>query len=235
MLLQAELLLLGGAAALYLVDSVLLLYFDEGVLTPAGRRGWRVYFATDKLHVMGRGVFLPNPLLPHRALFRLGWRFPTPRGALGPQWQARRALFRPLAPAVWGMALALFVVLPLGLFRLGDAAVLAAAMLFYLSLLAGLAWVGLNRARLGLTAGRFVGLAFECLICPPFALNLARKLSATMPIHEDLVRVARALQAPRDWDAARREFVARLDQAIEGESEGSARLPVLMQSRRELA
>ena len=235
MLLEAELLLLGGAAALYLVDSVLLLYFDEGVLTLAGRRGWRVRFATDKLHVMGRGVFLPNPLLPHRPLFRLAWRFPTPRGQASPHWAARRALFRPLAPAVWGMAAGLFVLLPLGLFRLGDAAVLVAALLFYMSLLVGLAWCAFNRARLGLTPGRFAVLAFECLVCPPFALNLVRKISSAMPILEDLVRAARALQAPQDWDAARREFVARLDEEIEAEVEGSARLPVLMQSRRELA
>jgi hypothetical protein len=234
-LLQAELLLLGGAAALYLVDSVLLLCFDEGVLMPAGRRGWRVSFATDKLHVMGRGVFLPNPLLPQRPLFRLAWRFPTPGGAPSPHWAARRALLRPLAPPVWGMFAALFVLLPLGLFRLGDAAVLAAAALFYTSLLVGLAWTGLNRARCGLTPGRFAMLAFECLVCPPFALNLVRKISTAMPVHEDLVRAARALQAPRDWDAARREFVARLDQEIEAEAEGSARLPLLMQSRRELA
>ena len=235
MLLEAELLLVGGAAALYLVDSVLLLYFDEGVLTPAGRRGWRVRFATDKLHVMGRGVFLPNPLLPHRPLFRLAWRFPTPRGTASPHWAARGALFRPLAPAVWGMAVALFAVLPLGLFRLGDAAVLAAVALFYVSLLAGLAWAGFKRARLGLTPGRFAMLAFECVVCPPFALNLVRKISAAMPILEDLVRAARALQAPQDWDVARRKFVARLDEEIEAEGEGSARLPVLTQSRRELA
>ena len=108
-------------------------------------------------------------------------------------------------------------------------------VLLYASLLLALIWIGVNRARLGLTSGGFAMLAFECLVCPPFALNLVRKISAAMPILDDLVRVARVLQAPQEWEASRREFVLRLDEEIEAEAEGSARLPVLTQSRRELA
>jgi hypothetical protein len=232
--LQAELLLIAGAVGLYLYDSALLLYFDEGILTPAGRGRWRVKFATDKLRLMGKGLFLPNPLALHRPLFRLSWRFPSPPSRVDAQWMARRSLFRPLAPAVWAMTLALFVLLPLGLFRLGHQALLLAGVLLYASIAAALLWTGLHRARLGLSAGRFAALAFESLACPPFALNLVRRISSAMPIDEDLVRVARALQAPQDWQAARGEFVARLDLEIDCEEEGSARLPVLMQSRREL-
>lgn len=234
MVLQAELALMAAAAGLYLCDSALLLYFDEGILAPAGRGRWRVLFASDKFRLMGRGLFLPNPLLPHRPVFRLGWRFPSPGRAVDAQWPARRALFRPLAPAVWAMSLALFVVLPLGLFRLGEPALLAAVVMLYASIAAALVWTGLNRGRLGVPARRFAVLAFESLVCPPFALNLVRRLSSAMPIGEDLVRAARALQAPHDWDASRLEFIARLDEEIDCEEEGSLRLPVLMQSRREL-
>jgi hypothetical protein len=233
--LQAELLLMAGAAGLYLYDSALLLYFDEGILAPASRGRWRVLFGSDRFRLMGRGLFIPNPLLPHRPLFRLARRFPSSGRAVDAHWPARRALFQPLAPALWAIGAALFVVLPLGLFRLGEPALLVAAVMLYGSIAAALVWTGVNRGRLGLSRRRVAALAFESLACPPFALNLVRRISAAMPIDEDLVRAARALQTPRDWDAARLEFIARLDEEIDAEEEGSARLPVLVRSRRELA
>ena len=234
-MLQAELVLMAAAAGLYLCDSALLLYYDEGMLTPAGRDRWRVVFASDKFRLMGRGVFLPNPLLPHRPLFRLAWRFPSPRSRTDDQWGARAALYRPLAPAVWAMAAGLFILLPLGLFRLGEPALLAALVVLYAGIAAALVWTAINRARLGLSTRRCAMLAIEAVLCPPFALNLVRKLSTAMSIQADLVQAARALQAPRDWEAARLEFMARLDEEIDAEEEGSARLALLVQSRRELA
>lgn len=234
-MLHAELALMAAAAGLYLCDSALLLYRDEGLLARAGRGRWQVLFASDRFHLMGRGVFLPNPLLPHRPLFRLDWRFPSPASRVDDQWSARAALYRPLAPAVWGMAAGLFVLLPLGLFRLGEPALLAALLVLYASIAAALVWTLIHRARLGVSARRCATLALESLLCPPFALNLVRKLSAAMSIRADLVQVARALQAPRDWEAARLEFVARLDEEIDAEEEGSARLALLVRSRRELA
>ena len=226
---------MAGAVGLYLYDSALLLYFDEGILTPGRRGRWRVLFGSEGFRLMGRGLLIPNPLFPHQPLFRLAWRFPSPGRPVDAHWPARRALFRPLAAAVWGIGAALFVVLPLGLFALGESALLLAALLLYASIAAALVWTGVNRGRLGVSRARMAALAFESLACPPFALNLVRRISAAMPIDEDLVRAARALQAPRDWDAARHEFIARLDEEIDAQEEGSARLHVLVRSRRELA
>jgi hypothetical protein len=233
-ILEAELALMLAAAGLYLYDSALLLYGDEGIVSATGRKGWAVRFGSG-IQIRGRNLFIPPPLLPHRPIFRLAWKARAGAAAADPSWTERRALFEPLAPLVWGMAVSIFVLLPLGLFsRLGDAMVLAAITLLYLNIIALLGWVALRRARFGLTGARLARLAFDALICSPFALNLVRKLSAEMPVDEDLVAAARRLQKAQDWEASRRQIIARVDEELDFADEESARASALKALKSEL-
>jgi hypothetical protein len=55
-----------------------------------------------------------------------------------------------------------------------------------------------------------------------------------MPLESDLMAVARRLQDPADWEATRKEFIARLDELIDAEDEHSARMALLQDSRQKL-
>lgn len=224
------------AVGLYLFDSAQLLYADEGVLAAAGRGRWRLGFGSAVL-ILGRGLYLPALLAPHRPTFRLRWGVPRREGASAPgDWTDRRHLLAPLAPLVWGAALGLFVLLPLGLYtRLGDAALIGALALTYASILAAIVWLVRARRRAGLAWLRVARLAFESLVCPPLAINLVRKLSAEPAAAEDLVCAARRLLSPEDWAAARREFIARLEDEIGLEAdEETPRARVLRRYRDDL-
>ena len=235
MILQEEVALLLLAAGLYLYDSALLLYGDEGVMLPAGRQRWVVSFGTG-IQIRGRNLFIPSPFLPHRPVFRLVW---TPPSGIAPcerSWTDRRKLFEPLAPLVWGMFVSLFVLVPLGLFsRLGEQMVLAGIALLYLNILAVLGWLAVKRAAFRIGGRRLGALAFEALICSPFALNLVRKLSTEMPVDEDLVDAARRLQKAEDWDASRKQIIAKIDEELDFESEESGRALALKTLKDELA
>jgi hypothetical protein len=235
MILEAEVALMLAAAGLYLYDSALLLYHDEGVVSTVGRRGWAVRFGPG-IQIRGRNLFIPSPLLPHRPIFRLVWKTQTGVAAADRGWTERRTLFEPLAPLVWGMLVSIFVLLPLGLFsRMGDAMVLAAFALLYLNILALLGWIALKRATFGVTGKRFAALAFEALICSPFALNLVRKISAQMPVDENLVDAARRLQKAEGWEASRKQILARIDEELDFEDEKSGRASALKTLKAELA
>ena len=235
MLLEAEIGLMLAVVGLYLYDSALLLYGNEGVVSAVGRSRWSVGFASS-ITLRGRNLFIPSPLFPHRPIFRLAWNPQAGAAAADPAWTERRALFRPLAPFVWGMLVAIFVLLPLGLFsRLGDAMVLAAFALLYANILVLLGWLALRRARYGLSGGRLARLAFEVLVCSPFALNLVRKLSTEMPVDEDLVRAARRLQPAEQWHASRKQILLRIDEELDFEAEDSGRSAALKALRGELA
>ncbi len=226
MVLQAEWTLMALAAALYAWDSALLLYANEGLLAPRDRDRWALHLGST-LRLAGRELYLPSPLTLHRPLFRLAWSFEAPAGG-DARWSERRAAYRPLAPFVWAMAAALFVLLPLGLFsRLGEPMLIAALALLYLNIVAALAWTALRARSLGIAPRRLAAIAFELLVCPPFALNLVRRLSLEVPVGEDLVAAARRLQAPADWPASRALFAARLEDALLDEAEGSPRAAAL--------
>jgi hypothetical protein len=234
-ILQAEVALMLIAAGLYLYDSALLLYSDEGLMLAVGRKGWAVHCGSD-LQIRGRNLFIPSPLLPHRPIFRLAWKANPSGTAADRAWTERTALFAPLAPFVWGMLLSMFVLLPLGLFsRLGDPMVLAAIAFLYLNILALLGWFVLKRAHFGLTRWRLATLAFESLVCSPFALNLVRKVSAEMPVAEDLVEAARRLQRAEYWEASRKQIIARIDEELDFEDEESRRSTALKMLKEELA
>ena len=233
---QDAVLLMVLVTALYVFDSVLLLHRNEGVLSAAGAGRWLVDLGSRDLELRGKHLYLPNPLFPHRPLFRLAWSFEGTTAETREEWSILRAAVRPIYPAIWSMAAALFVLLPLGFFtRLGDAALVAALGLLYASIAAALIWTWRNRARFCLGGSQFAALAFESLVCSPLALNLVRKLCARVPVREDLVGAAQRLQSGADWAMTRVRLVERLDEAIESEEEHSPRMAGLIEQRRRLA
>ena len=72
--LQEEVLLMILVVALYLYDSMALLYCNEGILVPTSN-GWKVRFGFREPKIRGKELFIPAPWLPHRPMFRLAWQF----------------------------------------------------------------------------------------------------------------------------------------------------------------
>jgi len=229
---QDEVLLMILVVALYLYDSMMLLYCNEGVLVPM-RKGWAVRFGFHEPRIRGKELFIPPLWLLHRPMFRLSWPFEGGQAeATAEDWQARRKVPLPMIALVWLMAVALFVMLPLGFFtRFSHAMLLAAIVLLYLSIVALLIYIGLHRTGLNLTGKQVGKYAFEFLTCPPFALNAIQAISLSQPIGEDLIIAARRLQDPARWTETRQQLVLRLDEEIEIEDEASERMARLQAHR----
>jgi hypothetical protein len=232
---HTEALLMALIVGLYLYDSALLLYPNEALLLPVGARRWQVGFGSSKTTFMGRELYVPNPFLPTRRMFRVAWDFDGSGAADASAWSAVRDVYGRLSAPVWSMAVLMFVILPAVLFgRLGDMAILLSFSLIYLNVLLIILVLWLNHESFQLSNRAFALLAFDFLICPPFALNVIRRLSLRAPVQEDLIRAARRLLAPADWDAARSEALSRLDDAIAYESEGSSRMRAMLNRRSDL-
>lgn len=234
MALSAEVLLMLVIVGLYLYDSALLLHCNEGILYPEGKDDWVANFGSSNVSVLGKELYVPNPLLLHRPLFRLSWKLEG--NNLTEIVELPRHDFSVLAPMVWSIAIALSVLLPLGFFTsLGDRALLPALLLIFGNIVFSLVWVWLNRVKFNLSNKKFASLAFESLICPPFAVNIVRHLSLNIPVSEDLVSAAHRLQKPDSWDQTRLALLARLDSEIDGEEPESERFKLLLEHRQSLA
>jgi hypothetical protein len=234
--LQEEVLLMILVVALFLYDSMMLLYCNEGILVPAGK-GWKVRFGFREPRIRGKELFIPAPWLLHRPKFRLSWRFEgSAAQAAVEDWEAKRKVPIAMIALVWGMVIALFILLPFGFFTTrGHGMLLAAVVLLYLSIVSMLAYMWFHRNEMNLTKKQVGKFAFEFLTCPPFALNAIRTISSIQTIGEDLVTASRRLQDPDRWAATRQQLMLRLDEEIEMEDEGSERMMKLQAHRLRLA
>lgn len=213
---RAETALMVLAWALYLFDSLLLLQLNQAVLFRRGR-SWVAAFGAHSWTIRGKEPFLPNPLLPHRPMYVLHWGLTQENtsapGSVRLQERTELHIFMPFVLFSW---LCLFVVVPVGLFSpLGVEVTLAGAAAMYLSNGIALLIMVRRRAALGLSGRRCGALALECLTCPPFAVNLVRRLSAVLPVQEDFVaastRVLRADALPEVHRQCLRRLQAQID------------------------
>ena len=213
---SAEALLMGGVVALYLYDSTILLHCNEAVMYPVGRTGWALRFGSHRFQWRGREVFLPDPSTPHRPLYRLLWSYDMPSNEAVkrvPEWL--RGDWK-LTGAIWAMVFALGLLLPLGLFsRWGDLMIVAALAVFYASAVMALSLIWRRRLKLALGRNQFLRLAFECLTCPPFALNLIRHVSLLTQPPVDLVTTACGLQDAKAWEETRSRLMDRLQEELQ--------------------
>jgi len=229
-----EILLTVALVGLYLYDSTLLLSCNEGILMPSRGGRWSLLLGSERFPVRGREPLLPNPLTPHRPLYRLSWKMEGQPDAQ-PAWTPPADIYLPLAPLVWSMAIGLFVLVPLGLFsRLGELGIAGGIVLFYSSALSALAWVWIRREHYQCSNRRLLSLAVESLTCPPFALNIIRHLSLDHAVTEDLLGAGRRLLGTESWELAVDRLLTRMDNEIAWEDEGSARAQALLAHRQQL-
>jgi hypothetical protein len=218
---EVELLIL--AVLFYLYDSSVLLYSNEAILTCGSAQRWTATTGWIGFVLAGRSLCLLNPFTPYRPAFRLSWDF----NRLEPEtkdreWPKRAQQFKGIAPLTVTAGIALYLLLPLGMFtEFGRYAVISAVVLLYGSIL--LALFQLRRKQILAATGRkhFWGFAFECLACPPFAVNMVRRITLRDRIAEPVPLAAvRLLDADR-WAELRDRCISRIDDAIQRAGEDS--------------
>lgn len=214
---------------LYLYDSTMLLNANEGVLSSTLARRWNVHFGSERFLLRGKEPLLPNPFLPHRPLFRLRWKQEEDIEMPSAPWNPVDVRpYSNLCPLIWGMVIAQFVLIPVGLFsRLGSAFVVFGLGLFYFNAIAALIYVLISRKSFGLSLRRVGAIAFESLTCPPFAINIVRHVSLSTEVAEDLLVSGRHLLHESDWPPVIAEAAKRVQSAIDWEAEGSERSAAL--------
>jgi len=235
---SAELQLMLLAAALYIYDCSHLLHANEGVMERRWGR-WVVRLGSRSIRFAGKRFFLANMLTPHRPLYRLRWDFEQPRvksaGTKAAELRAHPELML-LAPSVWAVFFAMFVLLPFALlYASAGANVLVAVATLYATILALVGLIGIRRNALGLSTRQAWALVFECLVCPPLAINALRKISLSTPCDESLVAAVHRLvddEGKMQFDA---QCVDRLDEEIDFEGEGSARASRLLAAKSQFA
>ena len=222
---SAEATVIAVAAAIYLVDCVVLLERGQALWTRSG-----LQFGSLHYQVRGRAVAVLNPLTPFLAAFRTLPLFSS-ASAVEPD-DAARAL-APLS-ALGGIQLLLVLAaLPYCLYQAPGwpfFLALAAAYLNAVALLC-LVWLRFRGARIATRP--LVGLAFGWLVCLPLSVNALRKaalaLEVAMDAREAIVRLPEG-----ERERARGALAAQLAEAMQELEEGDEQRGRLAELRREL-
>lgn len=178
--------------ALYVADCLRLVYYNEVLIEVDLLRApsVHVHLPSTALRTGSRHIALLPLLTPHAPVFRAAWMSaPDADAVVTPcarALAAARGLRDLAAPAVLLWA-TLLVGLPAWL-MLGEP--LFGLFLLCLLLACEALLIGglLERRRaLGLSGVETAQILFECIVCPPNAINLPRKLAVRMTPHADLL------------------------------------------------
>jgi hypothetical protein len=174
--------------ALYASTCVTFVYANEGVLQRVFR-GVRLRVADDRVRIAGRSPVWLNPFTPMFPAFRGKWgQVEAIAAAPGlatrvPEVMDASAV---LAPYVFAVFLYAVVGIPVALLLVGAAKALPIVGLAYLAAMVLVVRLWFLRDRFGLDDRKFALLAFESVVCLPFAAGVVRRLSLMLPLTEDL-------------------------------------------------
>lgn len=206
-----------AAIALHAHDASLLLYRDEVVFSH-GRRGWHATLGSG-FTLGGRYLAMAGAWTPALPAFRACWSDDATRTAPRAPMPALLRALRPLQWASRVLALLLFVGMPLGLWlHAGHAWMLALVVALYGTAFAGVAWIWRRRRVFGLDRKGFASIAFDVIACPPFAVNVVRKLTLRLGLPRPAEAFAREVLSPSECTTMMRDAYARMHPvAIDGE------------------
>jgi hypothetical protein len=229
-----EVLLPLGAIGLYLFDSTRLLYSNE-LLFLRRMRKWS-FAESSSLLLAGRRLCFSNPFTPGTPQFRVRWSEADTRHEQEERGELDRffAALRPvqyLVSALWVILLAL----PVEVFLFGTGVALLVLMAaFYVVTLIALGYVYARRRELRVSGRSFVALSFDSLACPPFAINLVRKLTLRRSLAGNPIEFARETFEPETFATLIRAVSLRVSEEQQREYGQTPRWSELEAYRTEL-
>jgi hypothetical protein len=222
---SAEATVIAVAAAIYLVDCVVLLERGQALWSRAG-----LAFGSLHYQVRGKVVALLNPLTPFMANFRTRPLFSS---AVAIESQEAARALAPLS-ALGGIQLLLILAcMPYCLYQAPGWPFFLALVAAYLNAIAlsGLIWWRYRGARIATRP--LVGLAFGWLVCLPLSINALRKAALAHDVAIDAREVIGLLPEPAR-ERARGELAAQAAEAMQELEEGDAQRQRLADLHQEL-
>jgi hypothetical protein len=194
------LLLLIAILLIYLLDCIVLLYDNEAIVERR-ESAWRMDFGSRQTWIAGKRIHLLNPFMPLTATYRSHWKvgeaLPRADESALTRWAEHTRLIGGLGVRVAATAWVVLVILPVAMMLWGPLGFLVGAAISWIVVIALLLRFHACRLALELSRGEFILLAFECLACPPCAVNLLRKLSLRYRMNLDLLALAAEMEADR--------------------------------------
>lgn len=185
-----EILLILGIVCFYLIDSAMLLYINEVVFIRLYDK-WTFRNPRGNWRILGKMPYIPNPFTPNSPIFRGLW-------SSSPKQTSKCGSVESLLVALQPLGYLSSLLFGLQVFSLSLVVLLIGTGLefflvigmIYSVICAMIAYIFFTRNQLGLSKKRALNLGFEMLTCPPFAINIVRKICMQYPFDIDAIDFA---------------------------------------------
>ncbi len=215
--LSYEVLLVIGIYGFYIYDSIFLVYSNQIVFVESLGK-WKFSFPSYRYRLRGKFLFLPNILTPYKAIFLQSW--PSQEKQFSSSSNNKQKIFlKELLPyRIYSVSIAFLVLLalPLGIFFLASTNLLLVILLsiYFLSLtLVTNLWF--DRRNLNLTNKEVVSIAIDAIACPPFAVNIVKKISLKMRSENSPINFANKHLSKKDLAIFNNILFERVNESLE--------------------
>lgn len=204
MSLSFDILIILGIVGFYIYDSAHLYFYNEFNLQKGLGSTFKSQLISRQLNVFRKYLFIPNLLLSHQLLFKCAWKIKDSELIMhSDDIRHLKNISQTLKPLQW-INILVFVltlaILPfLILFKADYLAVAIILVIIYSLNLISILFVIVKRKKLQLSWLKIMQLLLDALLCPPFALNLLRKISLNYHAKTDGILLAAQILNPQQY------------------------------------
>ena len=207
-----DILIVIGIVGFYIYDSAHLYFYNEFNITKGIRPIFNFQHISKMLNFFNKYLVIPNLFLSHQLIFKCAWKIknissPTHLDSEG----NIKIISKTLQPLQFLNILLFWLtigILPiLIIFKFGYIALTITLSLIYLLNLVSIIFVIIKRKVLQLSWSKVMQLLLDILLCPPFALNLLRKISLNYNIETEGTVLAAKILNTKNYQNLLNEIV----------------------------
>lgn len=185
-----DILIVIGIVGFYIYDSAQLYFYNEFNITKGIRPSFNFQHISKPLNCFNKYLVIPNLFLSHQLIFKCAWKIKSISSPTHLDSEDNiKIISKTLRPLQFLNILLFWLtigILPiLIIFKFGYIALTITVSLIYLLNVFSIIFVITKRKVLQLSWSKVMQLLLDILLCPPFALNLLRKISLNYNIETE--------------------------------------------------
>ena len=210
---SANSLLILGVFCFYIYDSIRLQEFNKFLVT-LSFNGWKLVKPLDLFSLAQKVPSLPNPLTPFFATHLLEWSVQEPSVQFTQVSDKKKYL--PIQIHVFLLFIEMLVLLPLVVTTLGMGNIaLLLVCSIYITILSCLITLYIHKLEFQITPKHFFSIVLDCLACPPFAINILRRVAIVNSPKQDLLSFAKDKFKEDEFQILLHVLINKLDYQID--------------------
>ncbi len=212
-----------GIIGFYIYDSLNLVFHNQIVFTEASKE-WHAIFPSNRFRFASKFIYLANIFMPFQSVFLFSWPTTEKRpdriqlNTLN-KFLNSLIIFRILSVILW---LTLIIIFPPILLMYGTIFNLAALMVVvYLSAIFIVFFLWRFKKRLNLSDKDFFSIALDVLACPPFGINVVRKITLKQKLTFTPIEFAKKQLTKKNYLLFAHALNEKLEDSIDTSEDGS--------------